>query len=57
MIDIILMDLFCVMSIFKYIIDDVGRIRLLSIGKSKSMTERQWFAEREREKGNDLFHV
>ncbi|XP_073391108.1 uncharacterized protein [Physcomitrium patens] len=29
--------------------------RLLSIGKSKSMVERKWFAEREREKGNDLF--
>jgi hypothetical protein len=26
----------------------------LDIGKSKSTTEREWFAEREREKGNDL---
>jgi len=34
-----------------------GILRLLDIGKSKSSTEREWFAEREREKGNDLFKV
>jgi hypothetical protein len=29
--------------------------RLLALAKSKSIIEREWFAEREREKGNDLF--